>query len=192
VMQLKFLIASVAAVLLVLGGLLLASQKNYVFRFSEPELQQKLGDRLPLTKNYLFIFDVTLDEPRVDLVDGSDRIGAGIDVILNIKVGESQTPLGGSVDVIGGVKYVPEQGEFFITDPEIVSLNIQGLPSAYAERAGDVVSRALAEYYRTRPIYSLEGTDASHVATKLLLKDVAVEDQELVVTLGLRGKTGDD
>ena len=181
-----WLIFAFITVLLIIGAVLIASKNNYVFRFSEPELQEKLSERLPLTKNYLFIFEVTLDEPRVDLIEGSDRVGAGIDVVLNIRIGESELPLGGSVDVLGGVDYVPERGEFYITDPEIVTLNIQGLPPDYAERAGDVISRALAEYYKTRPIYSLEGTSASKAAAKLLLKDVTVEDEKLVVTLGLK------
>ncbi len=88
-----WLIFSFIAALLVAGAILIVAQKNYVFRFTEPQLQEKLSERLPLTKSYFFIFGVTLHKPRVDLVEGSDRVAAGVDIVLNIKIGGSAAPL---------------------------------------------------------------------------------------------------
>ena len=45
--------------------------KEYTFRFTEVELQQRLAERLPLRKTYLFIFEVALDNPRLQLIEGS-------------------------------------------------------------------------------------------------------------------------
>lgn len=176
---------SILAVLLIGGALLTVAQSDYEYRFTEPELQEKLGARLPLTKTYLYIFDVTIDEPRVDLVEGSDRIAAGVDIVLNIKLGSSGTPLGGAVDMSGAIDYQPARGEFYLTDPVIETLRIDGVPDRYAEQSRSVIESALVEYYRTRPIYTLEGTDAAKVAGRLLLKDVTVKNEQLVVTLGL-------
>ncbi len=181
----RWIMLSVLAVLLIGGVVLIAAQNDYEYRFTEPQLQEKLGARLPLTRTYLFIFDVTLDGPRVDLVEGSDRVAAGIDIILNIKLGDSGVPLAGAVDISGAIDYQPETGEFFLTDPVIEALRIQGVPERYADQSRSVIESALAEYYKTRPIWSLEGTDAAKMAGRLLLKDVTVEDEELVVTLGL-------
>ena len=88
--------------MLIGGALLMASKSDYEYRFTESELQEKLGERLPLTKKYLYVFDVTLDEPRVDLTEGSERIAAGIDVVLNINLGSSTTPLGRLRRYVGG------------------------------------------------------------------------------------------
>ena len=181
----RWIIISIMAVLLIGGVMMIAAQREYKYRFTETELQEKLGARLPLTKTYLFIFDVTLDGPRVDLIEGSDRVAAGIDVILNIKIGDNTVPLGGAVDISGAIGYWPDTGEFFLTDPLIESLAIDGVPDRFAEQSRSVIEIAVAEYYRTRPIYTLEGTDAAKVAGRLLLKDVTVRDEELVVTLGL-------
>ncbi len=74
-----------------------------------------------------------------------------------------------------------ERGEFYLTDPVIEALRIQGVPEQYADRSREVIARAIAEYYKTRPIYSLQGTDASKVAGRLLLKDAAVKNEELIV-----------
>lgn len=181
----RWTMISVLAVLLIGGGVLVASQNNYEYRFTETQLQEKLGERLPLTKTYLFIFDVTLDQPRVDLVEGSDRVAAGVDVLLNIKIGGGGVPLVGAVDVSGAIDYEPDTGEFFLTDPVIDSLRIQGVPDRYADQSRGVIESALSEYYEARPIYTLEGTDAAKMAGRLLLKDVTVKDEELIVTLGL-------
>ena len=88
----------------------------------------------------------------------------------------------------GAIDYQPDRGEFFLTDPVIEALRIDGVPDRYAEQSRNVIESALAEYYRTRPIYTLKGTDAAKVAGRLLLKDVTVKDEQLVVTLGLNKK----
>lgn len=188
----RWTMISVLAVLLIGGAVLVASQNDYEYRFTEVELREKLGERLPLTKTYLFIFDVTLDAPRVDLIDGSSRVAAGVDVLLNIKLGDSGIPLGGAVDISGAIDYEPETGDFFLVDPVIEALRIQGVPERYADQSRSVIESALAEYYRTRPIYTLEGTDAAKIAGRLLLKDVTVKNEELIVTLGLNKNNATD
>ncbi len=182
----------VAIGLLVAGAVFLFSQRDFVLRFSETDLRERVDDRLPWTKRYLFIFEVTVDNPRIDLVDGSDRVAGGVDLQLNIDFGDSDIPLGGAVDVAGGVRYQAENGEFYLTDPEIENIRIQGVPDRFANQANVAISLALAEFYRTRPIYSLDDTDASHLAARLVLKDVTVEDEHLVVTLGRRKSSDDD
>ena len=82
------------------------SCKEYVFRISEAQLREKLNAKLPLTKTYLLIFQITLDNPRVSLANNSDRVDAGLDIILNITVGTEAKSLGGTIDASGGIKYV--------------------------------------------------------------------------------------
>ncbi|MEO1240677.1 MAG: DUF1439 domain-containing protein [Pseudomonadota bacterium] len=182
----------IAIILLGAGVLFLISRNDYVFRFSEADLRERVDQRLPWTKRYLFIFDVTVDNPRIDLVEGSDRVAGGVDILLNITLGGGELPLGGAVDVSGSVLYQSKDGEFFLTDPEIESVRVQGVPERFSNQANEAISMALREFYRTRPIYSLQGTDASHVAARLVLKDVVVEDEHLVVTLGLRDNPRSD
>ena len=88
-------------------------EREYVFRFTEPELQAKLADNLPYARTYLFIFEVVLDNPRLALVEGSDRVNAGLDLTLNIRIQDEPLPLGGELDVSGGVRYDGKSGQFF-------------------------------------------------------------------------------
>jgi hypothetical protein len=159
--------------------------RQYVYRFTEAQLQQALSQRLPFTKTYLLIFQVTLDHPRVTLVNGSDRVHAGLDITLNVRVGDQPLPLSGSVDASGGVRYDPKAGQLFLTQLKVEQLELQGVPEQYASRAAAALSRALDTYYADHAIYTLNASDAKELAARLALKSVTVEGQQLVVTLGI-------
>ena len=168
-----------------IGTYLYFQGKEYTFRFTEAELQEKLAERLPLRKTYLFIFEVVLDDPRLELIEGSDRVNAGLDVTLNIRINDEPLPLGGELDVSGGVRYYAAEGQFFLTDPVIENLNVQGVPSKYTDRVNTILTKAIGEYYLDRPIYTLSSSDVKMATAKLLLKSVVVEKRVLIVTLGL-------
>ena len=53
------------------------------------------------------------------LEKGTNRINAGLDVTLNIKIKDMKKPLGGSIDILGGVKYSQNDGSFFLKDPQL-------------------------------------------------------------------------
>ena len=175
-------IAAALALAAVAGLLLHFAGKEYVYRFSEAQLQQKLGERLPLTRRFLVFFEVTLSQPRLHLQDGADRVAMGIDVALGLG---NNGPLGGSIDVSGGVRYDGGLGAFFLTDPVIERVAVQGIPEKYAGKAREALTMALAAYYAERPIYTLNATDARQAAGRLVLRKVGIENRELVVTLGL-------
>jgi hypothetical protein len=158
--------------------------KRYEYRFTAAELQQKLSAQMPVEKTYLFIFQVTLDNVRVNLVEGSDRVNAGIDIKLGITLENNPLPLMGSIDASGGVRYEPATGELFLTSPRVESLNMFGVPERHLPKVSAALTAALQEYYASRPIYRLEGS-AQAAAARLLLKSVTVEDGELVVRLGI-------
>jgi hypothetical protein len=159
--------------------------KEYVYRFSESQLQQALSVRLPYTRTYLLIFEITLDHPRITLVNGSDRVMAGLDITLNVRVGSQPLPIGGSLDASGGIRYDPKTGQLFLTQPRIEHLNLQGVPEQYASRAAAALSRALETYYAEHAIYTLNTFDARQLAARLVLKSVTIENQQLVVSLGI-------
>lgn len=176
-------------VLLLVVGLVGAyfyfSGKEYIVSIPENDIQVKMNDKLPITKSYFIIFQVTLENPRVMLEEGSNRINAGLDTILNIKVGEQPKPLGGSLDISGNLKYVDESGEFYLIDPVIEKFNVQGIPEKYTDKVNSVFTKALSEFYAKHPVYTLSSLDVKQSITKLALKNIIVENKELVVTFGI-------
>lgn len=182
----RYVIAGLILLLAVVASAyFLLREREFVFRFSEPQLREKLDDRLPWSERYFFIFEVKLDNPRIDLIEGSDRVAGGVDATLNIVVNDNLRPLSGAVDLSGTVDYVREEGAFYLADPVVENVKIAGIPPRYANRANDAISSALGAFYKSRPIYTLAGTDASKQAARLLLNDVVVENEHLVVTLTL-------
>ncbi len=178
-------IAAAVLVVAILAAVYFFHGRTYVLRFSEQQLQEKLDARLPLTRTYLLIFTITLDHPRVSLRSASNRVGLGIDAKINIRVADQPETLGGSLDVSGGVKYVADRGQIFLTDPLIEHISIQGIPDQYAAAAAGAVKKALSDFYAERPLYTLSSFVPSEAATRLVLKDVVVQGGELVVTLGI-------
>ena len=181
----KAAIAVVILLAVVAGAYFYFAGKEYTFRFTEDQLQEKLAEKLPFKKTYLLIFVVTLDNPRITLAEGSSRVQAGLDVTLNIRIGEEPNALGGSIDASGAPSYVPEEGAFYLSDPVIEDLAVQGIPAEYVAKVNDVLTKAVARYYAERPIYTLKKTSIKQSAARLVLKGVIVENGELVVTLGL-------
>lgn len=179
------IVAVVVLITLLAGTYYYFFGKEYVVRLSESDIQSKLEEKLPLTKTYLFIIQVTLNNPRVHLENGSRKVGAGLDVVFNITLNKNSKPIGGTVDVSGGVLYLAENGQFFLTDLVIESLTVQGIAPKYTDKANKALTKALAEYYKNNPIYTLRVSDAKQAIAKMVLKGVIVENQELVVTLGI-------
>ncbi|MCB1608507.1 MAG: DUF1439 domain-containing protein [Xanthomonadales bacterium] len=182
----RLLIALALLAVIAAGGLYYYfSGKEYVFEFTQAQLQEKLSAKMPISRRYLLIFEVTLDNPRVALIESLDRVAAGLDVTLNIYVNDSPIPLGGTLDVSGSIRYDAELAAFFLSDPEIERLQVQGVPQQYSAKVTQVLTRALAEYYQSHPVYTLSRTNAKQAAARLVLKDVQVRGQSLFVTLGI-------
>ncbi|KPV41941.1 hypothetical protein AN478_00140 [Thiohalorhabdus denitrificans] len=182
----KIAAAATVILLLLLGGAYYYfSAGGYVVRLTEPEIQKKLDEQLPLTKTYLVIIQVTLNNPKIDLVEGSDRIRAGMDVEFNITGYQGSKPLEGTVYASSGITYRAEKGQFYLSDPVIENLEAQGLPEEYMGKAKKALSEALAEYYKDQPIYTLDPDDTRQAVARMVLKDVRVEDKQLLLTLGI-------
>ena len=171
--------------LLIIGLYFYFNDREYIVTIPEQTMREKLNEKLPLSKTYLFIFDVVLDNPRISLDSQSNRIGVGLDVLLNIRINDNEKPLGGSVDVSGTIKYLPEEGAFYLTQPDIENLLIEGLSEKYKSKASTVIEKALTNFYSSRPIYTLKSSDAKQIAAKMVLKNLVVKEKNVVVTLGI-------
>lgn len=182
----NFLIISVLILCALLGaGYWYFSGKDFFLYFTEAQLQEKLNAKLPLTKTYLMIFNVTLDHPRLHLVNGSDKVQMGLDVTINLNLAGETKSLGGTIQVSGGVAYAAETAQFFLIDPVVEILSMQGIPQKHEEKVRLALTRALATYYAEHPIYQLKSTDAKQATAKLILKSVVVENQRLVLKMGI-------
>lgn len=160
------------------------SRREYVVRITETQIREKLESKLPITKHYFTIVELTLNNPRVALKNGTSRVTAGLDATLNITALPNPKPLAGTIDVSSGINYLAETGQFFLSNPKIEDLQIQGIPQILQTKVLEALSKALTEYFQKNPIYTLRN-NVKQAAVRMVLKSVKIENQELVITLGI-------
>ncbi|WP_237058923.1 DUF1439 domain-containing protein [Microbulbifer sediminum] len=175
----------IALLLLVAAGYLYFSGKEVEVRISEAQIQETLERSLPVTRTYLVIFDLTLENPRIDLEAGSGRVNAGLDISLDIQSREGSRTFRGTADVSGVPSFVAQNGEFYLQSIEVEKLEIDGLDEKQQARARSAVQVALREYYRNHPIYRLNDESMRQRLARMALKEISIGDNELVITLGL-------
>jgi len=172
-------------VLVITGAYLYFSGKEYTIFITESQIKEKVSEKLPITKTYLLFFETTLDNPRIELEKGSNRINGGVDINVGVNVNGEDKNYGGSLDISGGLKYVSGVGDFYLTDPAIESISVLGVPDKYEEPVLKVLTTAISEHFEKNPIYSLKYLDPKQAAAKWVLKNIVVEDKQVVVTMGI-------
>ena len=184
-MKRKIILLVCILVAVLVGVLLYLKGKRYDVTITQKQIDDALQAKFPVSKSHLVIFEVTYSNPRVTLLPGTNRIEVGMDAVLNIKLRDEPKRLGGTATATTGISYRSETHEFFLSDPEITKLAVQGIPQAYVDKVTRFASSAAREYLQKFPIYALKATDAKTTAAKLLLKDVQVKSNEVHAILGL-------
>ncbi|CAA0117703.1 Uncharacterised protein [BD1-7 clade bacterium] len=180
----KYAISAIAIIVTIaLASYFYVSGKEYLVELSEEELHQKFKESVPYKKNYLFVIDVFLKNPRLELLEENNRVKVGLDVTFNIIVNDQ--PFGGSLDVSGGVKYSNKNGGFYLDSPAIEQLDVTGVPPEYTDQASKYLEAAVKSYYEDRPIYVLSSFKSDEALAKMVLKSVEVKDKKLLLQLGL-------
>ena len=157
--------------------------KRYDVVITQNQIDDALRTKFPVTKRHLLIFQVTYSNPRVTLLQQSNRIEVGLDADLNIELNER--PLGGTAIVTAGMSYRNETHQFFLSEPVITKLEIRGVPQKHLDKVTRFASDAAREYLQEFPVHTLKAKDVKSATAKLLLKDVQARGKEVHVTLGL-------
>ena len=183
----KKALAAVAILLVVAAGAayFILRGETYEIRLTEQQIQERLDQKFSITKKYLLIFDVTYKNPRVALVEGSDRIQFSLATELSFPLGSERKTVSGESQVTAGLRYDPERYQFYLVDPQIDRLDIQGIPAALTEKSENALKAVATEVLERYPIYTIKPTDIKKATARMILKSVVVRNGELVITLGL-------
>lgn len=175
----------VLIVVMVTAGVVALKGERFSLVLTEEQIQQRLDARFPVTKRYLLVIGLTFSEPKVELAEGSDRIGFGVTTAVNLTVGGATKPLGGRAAISSGLRYDPQDFSFYLDDPRIESLHVQGIPVAYIEQVNEGALALAQERINRTKIHTLRPDQFQQAAARLVLKEVTVTDGRLVITLGL-------
>lgn len=181
----NLLITTILLVAAIAAGWWLVAGRSMQIRISEAEILAALEPRFPLAQTHFLVLQLELDSPRLSLREKSDRIALGIDARLALSVGRNNEPIGASIDLETGLRYVASDAAFFLDQPVITALDISGVPEKWSGRAREVLSAAAGVAVTRTPIYTLKSEDRRQAAARMVLREVRIDGKELVVTLGL-------
>ena len=147
----------------------------------QAQIQQKIDAEFPIQEEMLFL-TAELSNPTVELRESSERVHCTIDA--SVKVTGTSEALTGQASLSAGVSYRPEEGTFYLDNARIDEMEIGALPSRYLQPVTRVVNIISDDVIETIPIYTLDQDKLGQRAVKLVLKEVAIADNELVLTMG--------
>ena len=98
----------------------------YDIRLTESQLQQELDARMPLTQQQ-GLFTLVLSEPVLDLPDGEQRIRIHTSAQVLTSFGLQSR---GQVTIDGKVRYEKSDYSFYLDDPRVLALTIEGIPAS--------------------------------------------------------------
>lgn len=154
---------------------------TYTKTISSDEIQKKINSKFPLSKKS-FLFNLILSDPKVILKNGVNRIG--IDVDLTLFAGKKEIAKG-SVYIHGQIDYLAKKGEFFLKDPRIDNLTLQGINQKIVKQIESMLELVARNSLNQFPIYRLNEEKLKHRFAKSLLKSIKIHKGQMEIELQL-------
>ena len=180
------LIAGAALLIALLAGVAVYLHgKRFTVRITQAQISEQLATRFPIERTVLLLLRWRLTDPQVTFLPERQRVVVGLDAHLNARLDGQRDDLGGRIEVETALRYDPERGAFFLVDPVITKLAIEGIPEAHVMRVQDSARSLLIEAFNQFPVHTLRRADLAQGTARKVLKDVRIEDEAIVVVLGL-------
>ena len=157
--------------------------RQLVINISQVQIQSKIETEFPLEKDLLFL-KAQLKNPVIDLDQNTERVTLDIDTEVHLKPSVVSVELPGMVSLSSGISYASEMGTIYLDDIKIERIELEPLPKPAIDKVTDIVNAISIDVIESVPIYTLKADKFEQRSIKWILKDVAIADQELVVTLG--------
>jgi Protein of unknown function (DUF1439) len=176
----KFIIGSavfgVVAVAAVLGYLKYGP--DAFIDLTQAELQGKLDPKFPQEKCILVLACLEIRSPKIQLTEGSDRVGLAADFVASL--GSQKMP--GTLLLTGKPRYVQHEGSFFIDDIQIREFKMSGNAPDFEEVVRVRGPGLLKALMQGTPLYTLKSDTKYGAFAKLALKSVLVVNGKLRIT----------
>jgi len=150
----------------------------------QAQLQARIAPRFPMHHCKLLIACVDLSNPVVVLREGEDRVGFTADVKVTLGARERT----GRIGMSGKPRYVQADGQLFLDDLQISTLELAGFPQDYVEIVKASGTTLARQALQSHPVYTLDGNTAKGAFAKRTVSDVKVVDGKLRVTFGGSGE----
>jgi hypothetical protein len=144
----------------------------------QAELQARIAPRFPTHRCKLVIICLDLSNPVVVLTEGDDHIGLTADAVLRVG-GRERT---GRIGLAGRPRYAPAEGQLFLEDLQITTLEFSGLPEDYAAIVRQHGPALVKGQFESRPVYTIDTSTAKGSLAKMAVHDVKVVNGKLRIS----------
>jgi hypothetical protein len=176
----KILSPSVLRTATLCASLLLATfAQAYDIRLSEAQLQQELDARMPLTQQQ-GVFTLILSEPVLELPDGEQRIRIHSNARVITSFGLQSR---GKLTVDGKVRYEKSDYSFYLDEPRVLSLQIEGIPPSAEPQLIQLAQQAITPALKDQPVYTLSDQDMTQAMARMMLQSVTIHDDAILLKL---------
>ena len=148
------------------------------------QIQSAIDAKLPYDKDFLLVLNLRITALRVHLEEGSDRIGADADLGLNLQAGSAREPLGATARVDARLRYDQQRFCFYIVDPVVRRASLRGIPDRSTALAVRYAQLGLQHLVDEVPVYTIRDDSLQRRLARAVVRDVAVRNGRVVVTLG--------
>jgi hypothetical protein len=150
------------------------------------ELQARIARHFPAHHCKLVVACLDLSNPVVVLTEGDDRIGLTADVKVSLGTRERT----GRIALSGLPRYVQGEGQLFLDDLQITTLELAGFPDDYAELVKARGAAAARQALQSHPVYTIDANTAKGAFAKRAVRDVKVVNGKLRVSFVGSGDGG--
>jgi hypothetical protein len=145
---------------------------------SRNEIQNKVDLKFPIEKDVI-IAKANLKYPEIYFK------GNQIGMKLQYTGRFLKKPAEGQIDFHGPLIYKPEKGSFYFSRLEVVNFTVNKESLSNREKLQGIIESILNEFIGDIPVHRLNQRDFKERLAKLLLKKVRVENENLILTVGL-------
>ena len=146
--------------------------------FSAQQIQEAIAPKFPAENCPLPLTCITLQNPKVTLADGSDRLTMSFDTAVSL-LGQ---PVTGTAVVSAKPRYQSTSGEIYLDETRIENLVFKGVSPKVLDAITQYGSALAQQSLERTPIYSFKNAQADKIA-KMGIADVRVVGGKLRVAL---------
>ncbi len=156
----------------------------YTIHIERQTIQEVIDRHVPYEYSIALVARLRVTQMAVHLSDGADRVGLTATLVLELPGRHRSTTIEGSVSAHAGLRYDPATFSFFLVDPIVDHLAVQGIPARYTDALATHIPLVLRHIVTPHPVYQIPEAGLRPRLARAVLKDVAVVNGRLVICLG--------
>lgn len=162
------------ATALVIALILSTTAHAYDLLITEQQLQDTLNQQLPYRHNGQWM-SLSITQAQLDLLGEDNRVALQNDFILVSQLGLQSR---GNLHAEGTVRFDNDQKAFFIDEPIIKDVDIEGVPEQFKASVIQLAQQTLSPALSERPVYVLRDEGNEKLA-RMLLKTLEITENDV-------------